>query len=104
MRRLAGQRYAIRRHLPVIIGACLAFYFGYHTLFGARSYARLQFLERSVASISVEYDALHEQRTVLENRVRMLRPESLDRDLLEERVRHVLGYVRPQESVIIKSN
>jgi hypothetical protein len=31
-----------------------------------------------------------------------MRPDSLDLDLLDERVRMVLGYVKPEERVIIE--
>ena len=38
---------------------------------------------------------------MLERRVSLLRPESLDRDMLEERARAVLDLARPEERVIV---
>lgn len=99
-----SQRYMIRRNLLTIIGFCLCAYFTYHIAFGDRSWAQLQSLERETAKISIEYETLHKQRVSLESRVVRLRPGSLDPDLLEERARYVLGYVRPDESVIIRTN
>jgi cell division protein FtsB len=37
----------------------------------------------------------------LERRVALLRPESLDRDMLEERARAVLNLARPEDRVIL---
>ena len=37
---------------------------------------------------------------VLEEKVKRLRPESIDRDLLEKQVRHLLGYGHPDEVII----
>ena len=102
MRRLIEQRYVIRQNLPAIVGLILAAYFSYHIGFGERSYWRLRTLESSVTYLSADYDHLHGQRVALEDRVTRLRPGSLDPDLLEERARYVLGYVRTGETVIIR--
>lgn len=102
MRRLIEQRYAIRRNLPGIIGLILAVYFSYHIGFGERSYGRLRALENQIVHLSSDYEQLHGQRTALEDRVTRLRPGSLDPDLLEERARYVLGYVKLGETVIVR--
>ena len=102
MRRLIEQRYAIRRNLPVIVGLILALYFSYHIGFFDRSYLRLRTLETSVERLSLDYGQLNSERLVLEGRVSRLRPGSLDPDMLEERARYVLGYVRVDETVITR--
>lgn len=86
----------------MIIGFILALYFSYHIGFGERSYWRLRNVENSISQLSTEYQQLHARRAALESRVTRLRPGSLDPDLLEERARYVLGYVRPDEMVIIR--
>jgi len=102
MRKLISQRYTIRRNLLTILGFCLGLYFSYHACFGERSVWRLMALEKSTARLSKEYDQLHGQRMALEGRVIRMRPGSLDPDMLEERARYVLGYVRADETVIIR--
>ena len=102
MRRLIERRYVIRGNLLVIIGVTLALYFSYHIGFGERSYLRLMALENAETNLSAQYDQLHAQRVALEEKVVRLRPGSLDPDLLEERARYVLGYVRPDEKVILQ--
>ena len=47
-----------------------------------------------------ELARLRTERDAAENRVRRLREDYLDTDLLDERARAVLGYVRPDEVVI----
>ncbi len=104
MGRLIDQRYLIRHNFPAIIGFCLFLYFTYHIGFGERSILRLMMLERQTATVSQQYDRLHEERLALESKVVRLRPGSIDPDLLEERARYVLGYTLPGEQVIIQAN
>jgi len=51
-------------------------------------------------ALEAELAALRRERLAAENRVRRLTPGYLDLDLLDERARAVLGYVRPDEVVI----
>lgn len=60
-------------------------------------------LERNIERLSDQYDDLHKQRQALENKVTMLRPGSIDPDLLEERARVVLGYQHPDEIMVIRA-
>lgn len=101
MKKLIAQRYVIRQNWLAIMGFCLFCYFSYHALLGERSYIRLMSLERQITKVSATYDGLSDERVVLEEKVVRLRPGSLDRDLLEERVRYVLGFYRPEEKVIL---
>lgn len=65
---------------------------------------RLFTLERSTTKLSVQYEDLYAHRSQLEAHVVKLRPSSIDPDLLEERARYVLGYVHPDESVLLGFN
>ncbi len=104
MKHLIEQRYLLRHNLLAIIGFCLCLYFSYHIIFGERSIIRLMTLERSVSKVSTQYNGLREERSALESKVVRLRSGSLDPDLLEERVRYVLGYVHPDEHVLLGFN
>lgn len=103
MRKLIAQRYLIRQNILSIIGICLCVYFSYHAVFGNRSYIRLASLESQIETLSDKRDELAVQRTGLEDKVVMLRPGSVDRDLLEERARYVLGYHMAGEITIIEA-
>ena len=92
MKRLIEKRFILRRNIMAVIGLCLRFYFAYHLVAGQRGYLRLMALEHKVAEASAEYETLKTERKNIETKVVMMRPGSIDRDLLEERVRYVLGY------------
>lgn len=51
-------------------------------------------------TLSQDLAALRAERMELENLTRRLSPDYLDIDLLDERARDVLGYIRPDEIVI----
>lgn len=103
MKKLIAQRHIIRQNLLTIIGFLLCAYFSYHAALGQRSYVRLLSLERQVSDISVTHDKLESERLALEKKVAMMRPGSVDRDLLEERARYVLGYAYEDERVIYQN-
>ena len=92
----------IRQHLISIIGFCLAAYFAYHIVAGERSYFRLSYLKQQTESVEHNFFELAENKSVLEQKVKMMRPGSIDRDLLEERVRAVLGYTQAGEHILIE--
>ena len=103
MKKLLDQRYVVKHNFVAIIGFCLCFYFSYHVVSGERSYLRLVSIEHNVERLSHQYDGLSAQRQALENKVVMLRPGSIDPDLLEERARAVLGYQHPDELVVMRA-
>lgn len=79
-------------------------YFAYHLLHGDQGYFALKGLEEKLLVAEAKHTEKVEQRTALENRVKLLRPDSLDLDLLDERSRVVLGFVKANEKVIIERN
>lgn len=56
-----------------------------------------------MATLSQEMDREVIAYKALERKVLKLRPESLDPDLLEERVRLVLGYTYPDEITVVSN-
>ncbi len=101
MNKLYQQRFVIRQNLIFLIGVCLTVYFSYHTIQGNRSYLRLMSLGTVISKTQNEYDALRAEREAIEEKVVMMRPGSINRDLLEERARLVLGYRHPDEKTIV---
>jgi cell division protein FtsB len=101
MNRLFQQRYVIRQNLILLIGICLSVYFSYHLLQGNRSYLRLMSLNSNIIKLSAEYETLKTDRQEIESKVVMLRPGSINKDLLEERARAILGWQHPDEKTII---
>jgi len=80
--------------------ACGVVYFGYGAVVGATGYRALQSLRAEVDARAAEVDALSEERRKLEIVARQLNPKSLDPDLVDEKIRTVLGYVDEGDVVI----
>ncbi len=97
MNKLFSRRGIIRHNLVALIGVSLCLYFSYHLLQGDRSALRLASLNSSIATMSQDYDAARLNRVEIEEKVLMMRPGSLNKDLLEERVRFVLGYTHEND-------
>jgi cell division protein FtsB len=92
---------SVSQFLATFISFGLFFYFSYHLMHGDRGYFAYKGLERKLAASEKLYDQTLAERQALENRVKLLRPSSLDLDMLDERARLVLGYVKPSEQVIL---
>ena len=93
-------RRGLRRAIAPCLGFCALLYFIYHTVQGDRgviAYLRLNAqLERAEMAL-MESNAA---RDILARRVELLRPENLDRDMLDEQARHILGLAHPDDVVI----
>lgn len=103
MNKLYEHRYLIRQNLMLLIGICLCFYFTYHLIHGGRSVVRLISLGSSIDTMSQKNDVIGGKRLALEEKVKMMRPGSINKDLLEEQVRLTLGYRDENELVIISN-
>jgi len=87
--------------LPAVTVAFLA-YFAYHAFHGEYGlFARARFDDEAV-HLRGELAAVRAKRERLERRVALLRPESLDPDMIEERARLSLNVVHRNELVILR--
>jgi len=82
-------------------GMVLAFYFLFHVFHGDRGLLAWIKLKKAVARAETTAAQTSDQKNYLENRVRLLNPESLDPDMLEERARLMLNYGHNDEVVIL---
>lgn len=103
MNKLIQNRGIVRENWLFLLGLCLCLYFTYHALQGERSVLRLVSLQQTIVTTSLENDNLKSERDLLQQKVVKMRPGSIDSDLLEERVRLVLGYKHPDEVVLISN-
>jgi cell division protein FtsB len=88
------------RHLPGLVGMCAVVYFGYHAIQGDRGLLTMVKLDNRIAAVKAELAESKAEEAALERRVALMRPASLDRDMLEEQVRLVLNYTHPDDVVI----
>ncbi len=95
----------LRRHGRQIVVSLLAIgvvgYFAYHAVEGERGLRAYFAVKHETAAAQRELAALRAERKILERRVMLLRPDSLDLDMLEERARAVLNLGHPDELVIL---
>lgn len=94
------RRHVVRAIAPTI-AAGVAVYFGAHAIYGARGLISMKELDEAIASAEAEQSIVAQERAEMERRARLLRPNSLDPDLLEERARLMLNFGRDDEVVIL---
>jgi cell division protein FtsB len=68
-------------------------YFGVNAFTGNHGLNARQNIDQQIAELSAELAAVKGERAVWERRVSLLKSESLDPDLLDERARALLDYV-----------
>ena len=84
-----------------LIGLGLLAYFTYHILNGNHGWFAWKALEKELEKSRTELEQLRKDHEALKNKVSLLRPESLDEDMLDERVRTMLGTAKASEIVVI---
>lgn len=89
-------------------GLCLALmmvmiflYFVYMTVQGDRGILAMLRLQRSLNTAEADLAAIRGERQALETRVKQLRPNSIDPDLLDEQSRMQLNLARPDDIVVL---
>ncbi|MEX1146920.1 MAG: septum formation initiator family protein [Sphingomonadales bacterium] len=78
----------------------ILFYFGYHAIAGDHGLKAWLSFTAQKAKLSGEVALVQAERERLEHRVSLLKPETLDPDMLSEQARIILGYTHPDEVVI----
>jgi len=79
------------------IAALVIGYFSFNAYSGNRGLRARQDLDQQIMELSGELEALKAERAIWERRVSVLRPESIDPDMLDERARVLLNYADPRE-------
>lgn len=74
-------------------------YFILHSVYGNLGVIAYFKLNQKIEKAQEELSALRAERIEIEHRVKLLRPESLDKDMLDEQARNILGVAAPSEQV-----
>lgn len=80
-----------------VAAALLIGYFGVNAFTGNHGLNARQNIDLQIAQLSGELSAVKAERVVWERRVSLLKSDSLDPDLLDERARALLDYVDPHD-------
>jgi cell division protein FtsB len=89
---------------PLLLPVCCLFilgYFAYHAVEGEYGLFALEKLRGRVASLEVRLEALRAERGRMERHVALMRPESLDKDMIDERAREALNMADAKDIVIL---
>jgi len=84
-----------------VLAACVVFYFLYHTIQGDHGWMAMLRLKNEVAVSQETLSQLQKEHRDLDRRIHLMRPDSLDPDLLDEEARKNLDYTKPNEIVIL---
>ena len=91
----------MRRFDLAVTCVCCALlgYFAWHAWKGPRGFPYQQGLDQQLAMQQQKFETLREQRIRQEAKVSLLRPESIDPDLLDEMARRNLEMARPGDVI-----
>jgi cell division protein FtsB len=88
--------------LALYVGAALLIgYFGLNAYTGNHGIRARQGLDIQMAQLATERDGLKHERQRWERRVALLRSQSIDPDMLDERARALLDYVDPRDLTLM---
>jgi cell division protein FtsB len=93
------RRYGFDLTVTIVCFSLLGF-FAWLGFNGKRSFAHQYTVLIKVSELEDKRDAAKAKREALETRVALLRPESIDPDMLEEMARKMLGFTKSNEIVI----
>jgi cell division protein FtsB len=83
------------------MAAALIGYFGVNAYTGQYGLHAQAALDQEMIALTAELARLKQERIALEQRVSLLRAESLDPDMLDERARYQLEFAHPRDLVRI---
>ena len=92
----------LRRLITPVIAIAALGYFGFHAMSGELGMVGRAMIESQVSELEAELASVTAERRELVARVSLLRPESLDPDMLDERARLNLNLVHSDELVVLR--
>jgi cell division protein FtsB len=84
-----------------LFAAAAVAYFGYHSVHGKRGLNAHRSFEAEIATLNERLAELTAERKALELRVGQFEPEAVDRDLLDEEARRSLGWMAPNDRILV---
>lgn len=85
-----------------LLNVCVMGYFGYHVIIGNHGLLSRWRLTDEVSQLELKLKTLQQRRGALEHKVSLVRPESLDPDMLDERARIILNLAHPNDITILR--
>jgi cell division protein FtsB len=85
-----------------VLGVCAVGYFAYHVVHGDRGVIAWWNVKQRVQAAKSILAQTRTEREILDHRVQLMNPSSLDPDMLEERARLMLNYGYSDDIVILE--
>lgn len=85
--------------LPALV-ACWVASLAFGAISGVSGYGAVAQLTAELSNHQAELEEISDRRRVLERRADMLNPAQLDPDMVDERIRVVLGYAHEQDIIL----
>ena len=85
-----------------VLAALLIGYFGVNAYTGDHGLRAREDLDRQIAKLTTELDEARAERDLWERRVKQLKPDSIDPDMLDERARTLLDFVDSRDLILIQ--
>jgi len=85
-----------------VLAALLIGYFGVNAYTGSRGLRARQDIDQRIAALTRQIDDAKAERAQWERRVALLKSDSLDADMLDERARALLNYADPHDLVLMR--
>jgi cell division protein FtsB len=96
-----GYRTGLRMLALYGVAAALVGYFLYHAQHGSRGMGSKMAVKATLVEARVHLEQLTQERLAWDDRVALLKRDSTERDILDERARAVLGRVHKNDVVIM---
>ncbi len=93
------QRYMFDATVMVVCFALLGF-FGWHASYGPRGFDNQNRLIARVVELENDHSGIKARREALDGRVALLRPETIDPDMLDEAARRTLGFADANDLIV----
>jgi len=85
-----------------VLGVCAVGYFAYHVVHGDRGLIAWWNIKQRVEAAKTVLAQTRGEREILEHRVQLMNPGSIDPDMLEERARLMLNYGHSDDIVVLE--
>jgi len=85
-----------------VVAALLVGYFAFHAYHGNHGIVASRAFEQEAMQLERERNALRAEREGWERRIALLKPESLDPDLVDELARRDLFFAHPSDLVVLR--
>ena len=84
-----------------LVWICIAGYFVYHIIIGARGVVSWTILSREANQLESELAEIKKENEFMNNKIKGIRSDSLDLDLLEEQAQRILGFCHAEDTVVL---